>query len=211
MNREAATRLLVERLSDEVVVTNLGQATLDMQQVEDRPLNCYTFGSMGQCSAIALGLALARPDVRVISLDGDGSMLMNLGLLCTTANQAPRNLSIVVWDNEVHQTTGGQPTATAFRSSLAGVARGAGFEKVMEPANEEELAVAFDRIVSEEGPFFVLVKVDKGPARGAMRRDLMGYKLRFMEALRELSPDRPGALTVDGPLSAARGSRDVAP
>ncbi len=194
MKRDACTRLLAEKLTDEVVVTNLGQATLDMQQIADRPLNFYTFGSMGQCSAIAMGVALSRPDARVVSLDGDGSMLMNLGQLCTVANTAPANLAIVVWDNEVHQTTGGQPTATSMRSSLAGVARGAGIEKVIEPRNEEELAAAFDRILSEEGPFFVLVKVDAGPATGSMQRDLMGYKIRFMQALRELPVDRPTAL-----------------
>jgi thiamine pyrophosphate-dependent acetolactate synthase large subunit-like protein len=194
VNRESATRLLSGRLTDEVVVTNLGQATLDMQQIADRPLNCYTWGSMGQCSSIGLGIALTRPDVRVITLDGDGSLLMNLGLLTTIANKAPRNLSVVVWDNEVHQTTGGQPTATAFRTSLAGVARGAGIEKVIEPANEEELASAFDRMLGEDGPFFVQVKVDKGYAKGNADRDALWYKMRFMRALAELSPERPSAL-----------------
>ena len=190
MKRDACTRLLAEKLSDEVVVTNLGQATLDMQQIADRPLNFYTFGSMGQCSAIAMGIAISRPDARVISLDGDGSMLMNLGQLCTVANTAPANLAIVVWDNEVHQTTGGQPTATSMRTSLAGVARGAGIEKVLEPQNEEEVAAAFDRILSEKGPFFVLVKVDAGPAGGFMQRDQLGYKLGFMQALAELPVER---------------------
>jgi thiamine pyrophosphate-dependent acetolactate synthase large subunit-like protein len=194
MKRDACTRLLAEKLTDEVVVTNLGQATLDMQQNADRPLNFYTFGSMGQCSAIAMGIAVSRPDARVISLDGDGSMLMNLGQLCTVANEAPSNLAIVVWDNEVHQTTGGQPTATSMRSSLAGVARGAGMEKVLEPQNEEEVSAAFDRILNEEGPFFVVVKVDAGPAAGSMQRDLLRYKIRFMQALEELPVDRPTAL-----------------
>ena len=187
MNRAACTKLLVEKLTDEVVVSNLGQATLDLQNIGDRPLNCYTFGSMGQCSSIGLGIALARPDVKVICLDGDGSMLMNLGVLCTVANQAPPNLSIVVWDNEVHATTGGQPTATAFRTSLAGVAKGAGIEKIVAPSNEEDLARAFDRVLNENGPFFVLVKVDSNPAAGTMSRDMIRYKIRFMSALSALS------------------------
>jgi thiamine pyrophosphate-dependent acetolactate synthase large subunit-like protein len=190
MNRLAATRMLAERLKDEVVVTNLGQATFDMQGVADRPLNCYTYGSMGQCSSIGLGIALGRPDARVICLDGDGSLLMNLGVLTTVATQSPPNLSVVVWDNQVHMTTGGQPTATSFRTSLAGVARGAGIEKVLEPANEEELAAAFDRMLSEDGPFFISVRVDKGLAEGQFDRDLIGYKLRFMKALAELPEQR---------------------
>ncbi len=186
MNRAGATRLLIDRLTNEVVVTNLGQATIEMQQLGDRPLNCYTFGSMGQCSAVGLGIALARPDVKVICLDGDGSMLMNLGVLCTTANVAPSNLAIFVWDNEVHMTTGGQPTATAFRTSLAGIARGAGIEKVIEPANEEELVAAYDRVLSEDGPFFVPVKVDPGYAQGELDRETIWYKLRFMKAIEAL-------------------------
>jgi thiamine pyrophosphate-dependent acetolactate synthase large subunit-like protein len=191
MNRGKATQLLIERLSDEVIVTNLGQATIEVQRLGDRPLNCYTFGSMGQCSSMALGIALARPDTRVVALDGDGSLLMNLGVLCTAANTAPRNLAIVVWDNEVHQTTGGQPTATAFNTSLAGIARGAGIAKVLEPANEEELVAAYDRILAEEGPFFVAVKVDRGFAEGVLDRDIIGYKLRFMKAIAERPTGAP--------------------
>ena len=186
MNRASCTRLLVQKLTDEVVVSNLGQATLDLQNIGDRPLNCYTFGSMGQCSSMGLGIALARPDVKVICLDGDGSMLMNLGVLCTVANQAPPNFSIVVWDNEVHATTGGQPTATAFRTSLAGVAKGAGIEKIVEPSNEEDLSRAFDRMLNEDGPFFVLAKVDPTPAAGTMNRDMIRHKIRFMSALAAL-------------------------
>jgi thiamine pyrophosphate-dependent acetolactate synthase large subunit-like protein len=191
MNRAAATKLLTDRLTNEVVVTNLGETTIDMQQLGDRLLNCYTFGSMGQCSSIALGIALARPDTRVFSLDGDGSLLMNLGVLCTIAIQAPGNLAVVVWDNEVYQTTGGQLTATAHGANFAGIARGAGIQKVLEPRNESELGQAFDRMLNEDGPFFVNVKVDKGPAAGRLQRDVISYKLRFMKAIEELPPDRP--------------------
>ena len=99
-----------------------------------------------------MGIALARPDAKVVCLDGDGSLIMNLGMLCTVANVAPKNLCIVVWDNERHETTGGQPTATAFRTSLAGVARGAGIEKIIEPQNEEELDRAFDRMLQRGRP-----------------------------------------------------------
>lgn len=186
LTRAAATRLLSARLTREVVVSNLGQASLDLQQIADRPLNCYTFGSMGQCSSIALGIALARPDVRVVCLDGDGSLLMNLGSLCTIATEAPRNYALVVWDNEVHQTTGGQPTATAARSSLAAIARGAGIDKAMEVRTEEELGRAYDRILAEDGPFLVCVKVEKGRAEGRLDRDVVGHARRFAQALAAL-------------------------
>ena len=192
MTRATATRLLVERLRNEVVVSNLGQATLDLQRLGDRPLNCYTFGAMGQCSSVALGLALARPDVRVICLDGDGSLLMNLGSLCTIATVAPRNYALVIWDNEVHMTTGGQPTATAHRSSLAGLARGAGIDKVLEPRDEVELGQAYDRILHEDGPFVVPVKVEKGRGEGRINRDVVGLTLRFAKAVQALPAPTAG-------------------
>ena len=192
MTRATATRLLVERLRNEVVVSNLGQATLDLERLGDRPLNCYTFGAMGQCSSVALGLALARPDVRVICLDGDGSLLMNLGSLCTIATVAPRNYALVIWDNEVHMTTGGQPTATAHRSSLAGLARGAGIDKVLEPRDEVELGQAYDRILREDGPFVVPVKVEKGRGEGRINRDVVGLTLRFAKAVQALPAPTAG-------------------
>jgi sulfopyruvate decarboxylase subunit beta len=186
LGRAEATRLLAGRLTREVVVANLGQASLDLQNIADRPLNCYTYGAMGQCSSIGLGIALARPDVRVICLDGDGSLLMNLGSLCTIAAQAPRNYALIIWDNEVHQTTGGQPTATAGRASLAAVARGAGVDKVLEVRTADDLSRAYDRIFGEDGPFVVVVKVIKGRAEGRFDRDVIGYARRFARALASL-------------------------
>ena len=188
VSRATATSLLAERLSSEVVVSNLGQATLELQRRAHRPLNCYTFGSMGQCSSIGLGIALARPDVRVICLDGDGSLLMNFGSLCTIATTAPRNYALLIWDNEVHQTTGGQPTATAARSSLAGIARGAGVEKALEVRTEDELRGAYDRLFAEDGPFVVAVKTEKGRAEGTLDRDVVGHTRSFIQALAALPP-----------------------
>jgi thiamine pyrophosphate-dependent acetolactate synthase large subunit-like protein len=190
VDRATATRLLVSRLTDQVVVSNLGQATIDLQRLGDRPLNCYTFGAMGQCSSIGLGIALARPDARVICLDGDGSLLMNLGSLCTIATLLPRNFSLVIWDNEVHMTTGGQPTATAHRSSFAQMARGAGIEKVLEPGDETALGLAYDRLLAEDGPFVVPVKVSQGRAEGRLERDVIGYARRFRQALTALPATR---------------------
>ncbi|MGE0058063.1 MAG: thiamine pyrophosphate-dependent enzyme [Dehalococcoidia bacterium] len=192
ISRESATKLLAQRLTDEVIVTNLGQNTIDYQQLADRDLNCYTFGSMGQCSSVAAGIALARPDVKVISIDGDGSLLMNLGVICTTANLQQPNLALVILDNEHYVTTGGQPTATSGRTSISGLAKGAGFDddKVLEASNDEELERAYERIVSEDGPFVLTVKVESAPAKGRLDRDLLWYKLRFMRAIDALPVDR---------------------
>ena len=104
---------------------------------------------------------------------------------------APLNYALVVWDNEVHMTTGGQPTATAHRTDLAAIARGAGIERVLEPRDRAELERSYDRILGEDGPFFVNVKVEKGRAEGKLERDAIAYKLRFMRALAALP--RPAA------------------
>ena len=186
LTRAGATRCLASRLTNEVVVSNLGQASLDLLAIADRPLNCYTFGAMGQCSSIGLGIAIGRPDVRVICLDGDGSLLMNLGSLCTIAAEAPRNYVLMVWDNEVHQTTGGQPTATARRASLVAIARGAGIEKGLEVRTPDELERVVDRILAEDGPFVVVVKVDRGSTTAAFDPDVIGQPARFRKALAAL-------------------------
>ena len=109
---------------------------------------------------------------------------MNLGSLCTVATEAPPNYALVVWDNEVHQTTGGQPTATAARSSLAAIARGAGIEKALEVRTGDDLRRAYDRMLGEDGPFVVCVKVEKGRSEGRFTdRDVVGQARRFRQAL----------------------------
>jgi thiamine pyrophosphate-dependent acetolactate synthase large subunit-like protein len=168
VDRATATRLLVTRLTDEVVVSNLGQATRDLQRLGDRPLNCYTFGSMGQCSSIGLGIALARPDVRVICLDGDGSLLMNLGSLATIGWTRPANLVVVVWDNQSYATTGGQDTATAHGADLA--------------AAGGELTDALSRAASEDGPWVIVAKVDESAPTVKPPLDCVFIKNRFMSS-----------------------------
>jgi len=183
LTRLGVTRYLASRLTREVVVANLGSASLDLYAIADRPLNCYTFGAMGQCSSIGLGIAVARPDVRVICLDGDGSLLMNLGSLCTIAAEAPRNFVLMVWDNEVHQTTGGQPTATARKASLLGIARGAGIDRGLEVRTQAELEHAVDRVLTEDGPLVVVVKIDKGPTTVPFDLDVIAQPASFRRAL----------------------------
>ena len=187
MNRNAATRLLVDRLTDEVVVSNLGQATTDLQLVADRDLNYYTFGSMGQCSSIGLGIALARPDTRVVCLDGDGSLIMNLGLLCTVANVAPKNLCVVVWDNERHETTGGQPTATGvpYQPRRRGPRRR---HRENHRAAERRRARARLRPHAQRGRPLLHPRRRSTPARptATSNRDIVWFKIRFMNALAAL-------------------------
>ena len=114
------------RSMHEPIVASLGHPAYDLFAAGDRPANFYTWGSMGLASSIGLGLALARPDLRVFVLDGDGSLLMNLGSLATIGWTRPANLVLIVWDNEVYGTTGGQDTATAHGADLEAAARAMG-------------------------------------------------------------------------------------
>src|SRR5258706_16485906 len=105
MNRLEATQIVVDHAGDAAIIASLGHPAYDLFAAGDRPRNFYTWGSMGVASSIGLGLALARPDVRVIVLDGDGSLLMNLGSLATIGMYSPGNLAAVEMDNEEYAVT----------------------------------------------------------------------------------------------------------
>jgi len=123
MTRLEATRAICEVAGEAAIIASLGHPAYDLFAAGDRPRNFYTWGSMGLASSIGLGLALARPHLRVFVLDGDGSLLMNLGSLATIGLLRPPNLVVIVMDNEEFATTGGQPTPTAYGADLDAAAR----------------------------------------------------------------------------------------
>jgi thiamine pyrophosphate-dependent acetolactate synthase large subunit-like protein len=183
MDRLEATRRLRGTLADEPVVVSLGHPAYDLFAAGDRPLNFYTWGSMGLTSSIALGLAIARPDRRVIAIDGDGSLLMNLGSLATIGAVAPRNLVVVVMDNESYATTGGQATFTARTADLEAAGRAMGISNartVSDPA-------AFDALLEEAkrvaGPWLIVVKVTESAPTAKPPLDCQYIRRRFVEAL----------------------------
>src|SRR3954465_12352902 len=127
MNRFELTKRLVAKLpGEEAVIGGIGNTNFDLWSAARRPQNFYMLGSMGLACPIALGVALAQPQRRVIALEGDGSLLMQLGCLATIAMLKPKNPAIVVMDNRSYQITGGQPTATAAGADVVTIARGAG-------------------------------------------------------------------------------------
>ena len=183
LTRSQATKLLLGKVTDQAILGGIGGPTYDLYGAGDRDRNLYTWGSMGQISSMGLGLAVARPDLRVIVLDGDGSILMNLGSLATIARKGPRNLVHIVWDDGVYETTGRQPTHTGAGTDLAGVAKAAGISKAVRVDDEGGLGAALDRALLEPGPWFIAVKVtpEKGTARPP--RDPLFFKYRFMRAI----------------------------
>src|SRR5713101_2705515 len=127
LNRFDLTKQLVARLrNDEAVIGGIGNTNFDLWSAGHRPQNFYMLGSMGLAIPIALGVAIAQPRRHVVALEGDGSLLMQLGCLATVAMLNQKNLTMVVWDNGIYQITGSQPTASATAADLVAIARGAG-------------------------------------------------------------------------------------
>ena len=161
MRRPDGIRALLDRVDDEPIIANLGSATFDLYHAEQRDANFYTWGAMGMVSSVGLGVALAAPEKKVYVLDGDGSLLMNLGSLGTIARQSPANLVHIVFDNQQWAETGGQPTHTAAKTDLAEVARGSGIEHVAKVATLEAFEDALDKAIAEDGPWCIVVDVEE--------------------------------------------------
>jgi thiamine pyrophosphate-dependent acetolactate synthase large subunit-like protein len=183
MNRLDATRRLIAALDDEPIVASLGHPAYDLYGAGDRPANFYTWGSMGLASSIGLGLALARSDLRVFVLDGDGSLLMNLGSLATIGWTRPPNLVLVVWDNQEYGTTGGQETATAHGADLEAAARAMGATATATVANEAAFGAAIARARVEAGPWVIVAKVAESSPTVKPPLDCVFIKQRFMAAI----------------------------
>ncbi len=113
LDRREVVRILLEGRGETLLVSGLGSPTYDVAAVGDHPRNFYLWGAMGGTAMLGLGLALAQPETSVLVLTGDGDMLMAMGSFATIAQQAPKNLSIIVLDNGLYGETGGQSTATA--------------------------------------------------------------------------------------------------
>ena len=160
MRRQDATKLLLSYLGEQPIVSNLGPTTDELWHLGDRNRNFYTYGGMGLCSSIALGVALSTTE-KVVSLDGDGSLLMNLGTLGTIGREQPANLVVVVWDNEEWGQTGHQPSHTAKGTDLAKVAESCSIPHTATVTDLEELASVFRTALEEEGPWFIVAKIEE--------------------------------------------------
>ncbi len=178
-----ATRRLVTIVKNEPIVTSLGNPAYDLALAKDRPQNFYTWGSMGLASSIGLGLAIRIPDRKVFVLDGDGSLLMNLGSFATISSLSPPNLIHIIWDNEQHEITGRQQTATGKKVKLAQVAKGAGISKSVEVRTIEDFEQAVKNAMSKNGPHIIVVKTRAEHSKGRPPSDPVFIKHRFMNSI----------------------------
>ena len=185
MKRDECLKVLARHRKNEIVVA-VYTAAQELTHISPNDLN-YTFtGAMGQGSSHALGLALGRPVKRVIVLDGDGSLLMNLGTLVTIANAAPKNFVHCLCENGTYETNGSVPVPRAGQIRFTELAKAAGYPKAYEFSKLEAWDGELDKILKEDGPIFVQLKVEPGEQYPEDFRRLysIDYRERFRQTLR---------------------------
>jgi len=151
---------LLELITDELVIVCNGFPSREAHKLCDRDANFYMIGSMGATAGIGLGLALSKPEKKIIVFDGDGNVLMSLGTLATTAALKPRNFVHVVFDNEVYGSTGNQPTYSRL-VALDKVANAAGYANVERVREREDIVYEFKDMLASDGPSLLLIKVNE--------------------------------------------------
>ena len=185
MRRLDALNAIYPQLEDRVVVTIMGAVAAELQSIGHRPNFFYLQHAMGLASSMGLGIALSRPDRQVVVLDGDGSILMNLGGLTTLARYRPRNLTHVVFDNESLLSVGGFPTATSTGSDLAGIAAAAGVPRTATVRTLDEFKRAFDDALAAGELTTIVAKVDAiGPSGYVTGLSLLENRFEFQKYLR---------------------------
>jgi len=162
MKRDECLKILNKHRTDDAIVVAVYNAGFDWRRISQSPLNYYTVGAMGQGSSHALGIALAMPDHKVIVLDGDGSLLMNLGSLVTVASTAPSNYYHFVCENGGYEANGSHPIPGQGTVSFAGHARAAGYPHAFEFDDLGKFEAEIGRILSLTGPVFTTLKVVPG-------------------------------------------------
>ena len=186
MKRSEAIRAIVQILKDNpnvAIISSTGLISRDLLSINDSPQNFYMVGSMGLASSIGLGLALALPNKKVVVIEGDGSLLMNLGSLATIGHFNPPNLIHIVLDNESYDSSGGEPTVSST-AKLDKLAESSGYNLVGKIIKKEEIEKTIENALRIRGSVFLLIKIEKGGERNLPRiLDLEGVKNRFMKFL----------------------------
>jgi sulfopyruvate decarboxylase subunit beta len=187
MLRIDALRAIYPSLQQCIVVTIMGAVSAELQSLGHRPGFFYLLHSMGLASSVGLGISLLRPELRVVVLDGDGSILMNLGALTTMARYRPHNLVHVVFDNESLLSVGGFPTATAAGSDIAGMAAAAGIPRTSTVRAIAEFTTAFEEALGANELTTLVAKVEaKGPPSFLTDLSMLENRFQFQRHLREL-------------------------
>lgn len=184
MKRYEAIEAIIKALrGDELVISANGSISKEMFSIRDSSCNFYMLGSMGLASSIGFGLAFSLPNRKVVVIDGDGNILMNLGSLATIGHFSPSNLIHFVLDNGAYATTGGQPTVSNT-VNLEEVANATGFRIAKRVTSNEDLNLSIKKVLSSNGPSFILVEIEKGEREvPRVSYEPTHTKNRFMETV----------------------------
>jgi len=193
MLRFDALQAIYPELENRIVVTIMGAVAAELYTIGHRPSFFYLEHAMGLASSMGLGIALSMPQHKVIVIDGDGSLLMNLGTLSTMARYKPGNLLHIVFDNESLLSVGGFPTATATGTDLAGIARASGVPSVMEADTLESLARSAHDALASNTLTTIVSKVEAiGPKTFHMDLPLLENRFQFKRALEAMKKQNEG-------------------
>jgi thiamine pyrophosphate-dependent acetolactate synthase large subunit-like protein len=182
--RSVIATLMANRPKDLFVVPGLGSTTYDMASLGEKDSDFYLWGAMGGAAMIGLGLALAKPSVKVAVITGDGEMLMGMGSLATIGVQRPANLAVIVFDNQHYGETGMQPSHTDSGVDLVGVARACGIRQTLEVQDQAGVEKLAGLIGSFSDTLFARVRIAADePTRVLPSKDGVELKLRFRKAV----------------------------
>ena len=182
MIRKEAIKFIAQTVGKSPIIAANGYISRDLYEAKEKPSNFYMIGSMGLASSIGLGVALKKPKKRVFVFDGDGNILMNLGSLVTIGSIGPKNLVHIIFDNNSHESTGGQPTQSST-IAIDKIAKSTKYN-VFKTNSKNGLEKILKKIMKKSGPIFILVKVNK--SNKISKRVFftpMKIKNRFMKAI----------------------------
>ncbi len=181
MTRYQALKVLASRLKDELCVVSLGGIVNEWYNARPEPkgANLYLM-ALGCHIPVALGIALGLPNRKILCLDTDGSVLMNMSVLGTLANRRPRNLSVFVFDNEMYECNGGMPSHTSGNLDLAGMALGAGIPEARTVRTEGEMREAVDEVLTTDRHHFIVAKIEPGTEGGLPNKITDGIEDKYI-------------------------------
>ena len=186
MKRYECLQAIAPLMRDQLFVTTAGGATSEWNAVRPSDGNLQV-KTLGLCSSIGLGLAIAMPHRKVFVFDGDGALWMNMGSLATIGLHQPKNLIHICWDNQQYESSGGEPTvSTAEKIDFAGVAKAAGIQSSRCVSTVEDLKEAVGHALGHDGPHFIWATIEAGRTNvPPLKYDELENKYRFMRHIEE--------------------------
>ena len=182
MIRKNAIKIISETVGKNSIISTNGYTSRDLFEHADKLSNFYMIGSMGLASSIGLGIALKNPKKQVIVFDGDGNVLMNLGSLVTIGSLKVRNFIHILFDNHIHESTGGQPT-TSRQIKIENIAKESNY-KIFSVSTKKHLKAVFEKTKQKKGPILISVKITRG--KNVNKRIALApieIKTRFMKSI----------------------------